>query len=139
MVLADTPVAIESCESRLDALRPAKAQAFACVRSLDDLAAPIAKATLRSLGLVSCIGELVSQPREAVNDLGETQGRAVAVLHVDDVNRGANEVSPVKRWLDGLGPAAHKPISASEIKFGLFCAYQRRRKLPIVRQIALRA
>ena len=109
-VLGETAVAIEPCEGALDdptarqKLEAPSAKLRTCfggIGSLDDLDAPLAKAAQRSPELVpgpsaalqalrincAAIGEQVSQPREAVDDFGEQQGRAIAVLDVGGVGQ----------------------------------------------------
>ena len=107
-VLGETAVPIEPCQGPLDdPTARQQLEAFSGIGSLDDLDAPLAKAAQRSLELVpgpsaalqalrincAAIGEQVSQPREAVDDLGEQQGRAIAVLDVGGVDQGVDQVA----------------------------------------------
>ena len=41
----------------------------------------------------AAIGEQVPQPREAIDDLGEEQGRSVAVLDVSGVDQGVDQIA----------------------------------------------
>ena len=96
-VLGETAVSVEPCQGSFDdpAARQ-KFEALCVVGALDDLDGPLADAAQGIAELVAsitAIGEQVSQPGEAVDDLGEQQWRAIAILDVGGVDQGVNQIA----------------------------------------------
>jgi hypothetical protein len=96
-VLGEASVAIEPCQGSFDdAAARQKFEALSLVGALDDLECPVADAAQGIAELVAsitAIGEQVSQPGEAVDDLGEQQRRAIAILDVGGVDQGMNQIA----------------------------------------------
>jgi hypothetical protein len=71
-------------------------EAFGLIGTLDDLNGPFADLVQRLPELVSGIGAIgkdMAQPREALDDLGQHQRRAVAVLNVDSVDYAMDQIA----------------------------------------------
>ena len=96
-VLGKAAVAVQPSEGSLD--NPAAREnheALCGIGALDDLDGPFADLAQRFPELVSGIagiGKDMTQPREAFDDFGQHQWRAVAVLDVGGVDHGVDQIA----------------------------------------------
>ena len=117
-VLGEASVAAEPCKRSFD--DPAAGQDFKArcgIGSLDDLDGPFADAAQGVAQLVAgiaTIGEQVSQPREAMDDLGEQKRRAVTILDIGGVDDGMDQIA--------LGVGQDMALAAFDLLAGIIAA-----------------
>ena len=96
-VLGEAPVSIEPSQRSLDDPAPGQHdEAFCRIRSLDDLDGPFADAAQgipELFARIATIGKDMAQPREATDDLGQHQRRAIAILDIGSMDHGMDQIA----------------------------------------------